>query len=196
MRETPMIDLMPAAQRLADLVRAVGDDQLTDPTPCPDFTVGDVLDHLSTFAVAFRQAADKTVPADSGRPPPASAANLADDWRDRIPRELAELAEAWARPEAWEGMTRIGGMDSPGDSAGAVALEETVVHGWDLARATGQAFDVPDAELDVVAGFFGSFPDEARGEAFGLPADAPDGASRLEQAVAQAGRDPAWRSPS
>ena len=57
-----MIDLMPATERLAGVVRAVGDDQLADPTPCPDFAVGDVLDHLSTFAVAFREAADKTVP--------------------------------------------------------------------------------------------------------------------------------------
>lgn len=187
-----MIDLMPATQRLANLVRAVGDDQLADPTPCPDFAVGDLLDHLSTFAVAFREAADKTVPADAPRPPSASAANLGGDWRDRIPRELAEMAEAWTRPEAWEGMTRIGGMDTPGESAGVVALEESVVHGWDLARATGQAYDVPDAESEVVAGFFGSFPDEARGEAFGHVAATPDGASRLEQAVAQAGRDPAW----
>jgi uncharacterized protein (TIGR03086 family) len=191
-----MIDLMPATRRLADLVLAVGDDQLADPTPCPDFAVGDVLDHLSTFAVAFREAADKTVPPDSGRPPPASAANLGDDWRDRIPRELTALAQAWSRPEAWEGMTRIGGMDTPGEAAGAVALEETVVHGWDLARATGQAYEVPDAELEVVTGFFGSFPDEARGDAFGLPTPVPDSASRLENAVAQSGRDPAWRSPS
>jgi uncharacterized protein (TIGR03086 family) len=191
-----MIDLMPATERLAGLVRAVGDDQLADPTPCPDFAVGDLLDHLSTFAKAFRMAADKTVEADAGRPPPASGANLGEDWRDRIPRELAEMADAWARPEAWEGMTRIGGMDTPGESAGVVALEESVVHGWDLARATGQAFEVPDAELEVVGGFFGSFPDEARGDAFGLPAAPPDGASSLQQAVAQSGRDPAWSAAS
>ncbi|HEY8060889.1 MAG TPA: TIGR03086 family metal-binding protein [Acidimicrobiales bacterium] len=187
-----MIDLNPATTRLADLIAAVGEDQLSDPTPCPEFAVGDLLDHLSTFAVAFREAADKTVPADAGRPPPASAADLGDDWRDRLPRELAELAEAWARPEAWEGMTRIGGMDTPGESAGVVALEEAVVHGWDLARATGQAYDVPDAESDVVVGFFGSFPDEARGDAFGFPEAVPDGAKSLDRAVAQAGRDPAW----
>jgi uncharacterized protein (TIGR03086 family) len=187
-----MFDLMPATRRLADLVRAVGDDQLADPTPCPEYAVGDVLDHLSTFAVAFRKAADKTVPADSGRPPPASAANLGEDWRERIPRELAELAEAWTRPEAWEGMTRIGGMDTPGESAGVVALEESVVHGWDLARATSQAYDVPDGELEVVAGFFGSFPDEARGDAFGLPEAVSDGATGLDRAIALAGRDPAW----
>ncbi|HEY5887543.1 MAG TPA: TIGR03086 family metal-binding protein [Acidimicrobiales bacterium] len=187
-----MIDLTPATQRLADLVTNVDDGQLTAPTPCPDFAVGDLLDHLSTFAVAFRAAADKTVPADAGRPPPASAANLGEDWRDRIPRELAEMAEAWARPEAWEGMTRIGGMDTPAESAGVVALEEPVVHGWDLARATGQAFTVPEAELEVVSGFFGSFPDEARGEAFGLPEAVSDGATGLDRAVAQAGRNPAW----
>ena len=94
-------------------------------------------------------------------------------------------------------MTRIGGMDTPGEAAGAVALEETVVHGWDLARATGQAYEVPDAELEVVIGFFGSFPDEARGDAFGLPT--PVARRRLAaraRAVAQSGRDPAWRRPS
>ncbi len=39
-------------------------------------------------------------------------------------------------------MTKAGGVDLPGEVAGLVALDELVVHGWDVARATGQAYDV------------------------------------------------------
>ena len=63
------------------------------------------------------------------------ASRLVDDWRSRIPRDLAALAAAWRDPEAWTGMTRAGGIDLPGEIAGVVALDELVVHGWDVARA-------------------------------------------------------------
>ena len=51
---------------------------------------------------------------------------------------LDQLAEAWADPAAWEGLTEAGGLTMPAEVAGTVALDEVVLHGWDLARATGQ----------------------------------------------------------
>ena len=54
-----MIDLAPAASRVADLVAATNDSQLAGPTPCPELTVGDLLDHVSTFAQAFAAKAQK-----------------------------------------------------------------------------------------------------------------------------------------
>ena len=69
-----------------------------------------------------------------------------------------------------------------------VSLEELTVHGWDLARATGQEYAVSDEDLDVLDRFFEIF-----GEApFGPPADTPDGATRFEAMLAATGRDPGW----
>ncbi len=70
--------------------------------------------------------------------PPTDGAQLDDDWRTAYPARLAELARAWQDPAAWEGMTRAGGVDFPGEVGGSVALAEVVIHGWDVARATGQ----------------------------------------------------------
>ncbi len=188
-------DLGPAARRLADLVRAVPDDRLADPTPCPGYTVGDLLDHLDGFAVAFTEAATKAGDA-SGSAAIGDASRLGDDWRDRIPAELDALAAAWRDPAASEGMTYAGGFEMPAAEAGVVALEELVVHGWDLAAATGQPFDAEPDALELVMGFFESFPDdpEVRGEAFGAPQPVAADAPLVHRALAVSGRDPGWRA--
>ena len=53
------VDLVPAARRLAVLVRAVPDERLANPTPCPAYTLGDLLDHVGGLAIAFTAAATK-----------------------------------------------------------------------------------------------------------------------------------------
>jgi len=186
------IDLTPATARLADLASNVRDDQLGDPTPCPDYTVGDLLEHIATLALAFTEAAEKSGDPNAEVPPPGDAARLPADWRRQIPDRLGTLAEAWQDPDAWTGMTALAGGETPGEVAGVVAVEEVVVHGWDLARATGQPFTADDEHLEAVVGFFASFPDEARGEGFGLPAAVPDDAPLLDRAVGRSGRDPGW----
>ena len=60
-------------------------------------------------------------------------------------------------------MTRAGGIDMPGEIAGMVALEEVLVHGWDLARATGQPFAAADEHLGIVVDFFTGATDESPG---------------------------------
>lgn len=57
-----------------------------------------------------------------------------------MPRQLTDLVEAWRDPAAWAGMTEAGGVRMPAEEMGVVALDELVLHGWDLARATGQPF--------------------------------------------------------
>jgi hypothetical protein len=42
-------------------------------------------------------------------------------------------------------MTKAGGLDLPGEMAGVIALDEIVVHGWDVARSSGQPYDVRSA---------------------------------------------------
>jgi len=189
------IDLTPATQRLADLVGAVDDDDLGRPTPCPQYTVADLLDHIHGLAVAFAMVARKeSGPETQGAP--GDAAHLDGDWRSSIPTALADLAAAWNQPGADEGMTEAGGMEMPGEVARAVAVAEVVVHGWDLARAIGRPFSAADHELQAVAGFYGEFPDEARSTepdaAFGPVADVGDAAPLLDRALALSGRAPDW----
>jgi uncharacterized protein (TIGR03086 family) len=189
------VDLGPAADRMAGLVRRVPDAALDAPTPCREYSVGDLVDHIAGLTLAFTAAATKTADPARGEPSPGDAARLGSDWRTRIPPTLDALADAWRDPAARSGMTRAGGIDLPGEVAAVVALEELVVHGWDLARATGQPFECDDAEVRAVSAFFSQFVGadaDLRGSAYRGPVDVDDTASPLDRVVALSGRDPGW----
>ena len=87
----------------------------------------------------------------------------------------------------------------PGEVAAVVALEELVVHGWDVAAATGQPFGADDDSLEAVQGFVAQFsgPDQAdqRGDAYGDPVAVAADAPFLDRVVAMTGRDPSWSAP-
>jgi uncharacterized protein (TIGR03086 family) len=109
--------------------------------------------------------------------------------------DLSALADAWDAPDAWQGMTQAGGQDLPGAMAGRIALDELVVHGWDIAQATGQPFDCDAATLDEVestvqqvrAGNDGDLPG-----LFGPVVAIAGDADALERVLSLTGRDPDW----
>lgn len=191
----PELDFTPATRLMASLVANTSVGQLTDPTPCTQYVVGDLVDHIGALTVAFRLAADKEL-GDVGAPPLGDATRLGDDWRTRIPAELERLAEAWGNEDAWSGMTRAGGIDMPGEVAAFVAIDELVVHGWDLARATAQSFDADTDSVNAAFNFVEQFsgPDDAesRGDAFGAVIALPDDAPLLDRLIGLTGRDPNW----
>lgn len=187
------IDLQPAGDRLLSVAGGVTDAQLTARTPCEARTVGQLLGHLVGLTVAFRAAADKelgpltdTAPDDDGWPeaPPG--------WRDALAHQVPALVSAWRDPAAWEGMTRAGGVDLPGEVGGLVALDEIVLHGWDLARATGQSYDCDDATAEVCMQFVGGFDEGGTPGLFGPSVAVPDDAPAFERVLARSGRDPQW----
>jgi uncharacterized protein (TIGR03086 family) len=190
------VDLEPAARRMADLVSGVPDELLDGPTPCPAYTLGDLLDHVGGLALAFTSAATKATGETGSQGPSGDASRLGNDWRTRIPRDLVALAEAWRDPAAWSGTTRAGGVELPGEVAGLVALDELVIHGWDVARASGQAYDCEAPLLEVVHGFVAQFSgpgQEAEREGlFGPVVEVPEDAPLLDRVIGLTGRDPAW----
>ena len=191
----PMVELGPAAKQMAELIEGVPDELLGAPTPCLEYTLGDLVDHIRQLTIAFTAAAKKdTAGMKSGRAP-GDAENLGDDWRTRIPRDLSALAEAWREPAAWTGMTMAGGIDLPGELAGIITLDELVVHGWDVARASGQDFDQDRESLEAVYAFvkqFSSAGEEAREGMFGPEVVVPDDAPLLDRLLGLTGRDPGW----
>jgi len=186
-----MIDLGPASQRMTALLAGVT--ELHGPTPCADTSVGDLLDHVDGLSLAFTMAAQKV---GGDQRASADAANLGDDWRTRIPERLTALAEAWRDPQAWTGMTKAGGVDLPGEVGGVVALDELVIHGWDLAKATGQPYDVDDETLAACHGFVAQFSapgqEASREGLFGPPVEVPDDAPLLDRLIGLSGREPEW----
>ncbi|MBC2933330.1 TIGR03086 family metal-binding protein [Nocardioides sp. zg-1228] len=190
---TELVDLAPAAEQLADVVVDVTDDQLSAPTPCEGRTVGQLLQHLVGLTLAFRAAADKEVgPLTDTSPDEAGWPDAEPGWREALAHQLPALAAAWRDPAAWEGMTRAGGVDLPGQVAGLVALDEIVLHGWDLASATGQGFDCDDATAGALAEFVDGFDTDGTPGMFGPAVTVGADATPFERVLAASGRDPGW----
>lgn len=189
-----MIDLHPAARRVADRITGLDDDQLMLPTPCGSAVVGDVVDHLGMFASNFARVARKELDEANSSPPGTfDVRNLEPGWRDRLARQLQELADAWSAEEAWQGNTWVAGMRLPAEVVGVIALDELVIHGWDVSVATGQPFVAPADEIRAAADFVAGFDAPRDGQLFGPVVDVAPDASELDRLLGLTGRDPGWQ---
>ncbi|RSS51215.1 TIGR03086 family metal-binding protein [Streptomyces sp. WAC01280] len=187
---TPRIaDLLrTAAAHAAPVVGATTDDSLGAPTPCAEYDVRALLNHLFAVVVNFQALAAKE-PADFASTPDRLAE---DGWRERFSVETGKLVTAWAAPGAEEGTS--GAMELPARTVGSMVLLDLTVHAWDLARATGRGFE-PDPA--VVAGLVEEVermaPMARKMNVFGEGVDLPEGATAFERLLATTGRDPrAW----
>ncbi|GAB2738408.1 TIGR03086 family metal-binding protein [Streptomyces bullii] len=191
---TPTLDLGPQTALVARLAERVTDEQLADPTPCPRYAVRHLLGHLAGLAVAFRDAGRKDLGVTTDTSPDAAVPDIAPGWRAQLPKVLDELAEAWRDPAAWTGTTRAGGVDLPGEVAGLVVTDELVIHGWDLARATGQSYEPDPAALRTCHAFLTeAAADPGRGGGiFGPVVPVDPSAPLLDRAIGLSGRDPGW----
>ena len=186
-----MIDISDATDKMISLLASVSEDQFDLATPCPEARLGDLVDHVGTFASRFAAVARKE--DRGGGPPPPNAANLEAGWRDRITRDLRTCADAWRQPDAWEGMTTVGGMELPCEVAGLVVLDELVVHGWDIAISTGQPYEPSASDIEAASSFVASFDAPRDGNLFGPVVPVPDSGAPLDRLLGLAGRDPSWQ---
>lgn len=181
-----MIDFEPACAEMIRVVEKIGDERLGDPTPCAEYPVKGLIGHVGSGAVAFAALARKQAPAGDGE------LDFGDGWRDRYADRLRDLTAAWTEPTAWEGSSAAGpGLDLPNETWGKISYTEILVHGWDLARATGQPYDLPEPALracwDHVATFLTAPPIP---ELWGPPVPVPENAPLLDRILGATGRDP------
>ena len=190
-----MIDLAPTTERTSAVVAAVRDDQLDAITPM-DQPVRVVVHHLIGLAQAFCDAAGKQTGPSVSTPPSPQDGPLPEGWRDEVQQRLREMADAWGSSEAWSGMTMAGGVELPGEICGLVALDEVLLHGWDVARTTGQDYQPTDAECEAVMPVVTPAPESPDGAGrdglFGTVVPVPDDAPAFDRVLGLAGRDPAW----
>ncbi|SDK87068.1 TIGR03086 family metal-binding protein [Streptomyces indicus] len=187
------IDFRAQTRLVTELADRVTDAQLDLPTPCPALAVRNLLGHIVGLAAAFRDAARKEFGPAADSAPDVEGSDIGPGWRAELAKNLAELAESWQDPAAWEGFTKAGGVDLPAAVAGQVAMNELVLHGWDLARATGQAYDPDPACLKVSYDMVAATPDGPEREGlFGPIVPVPATASLLDRTLGLGGRDPGW----
>jgi uncharacterized protein (TIGR03086 family) len=178
--------LTAAAPEAVAAVQKISDDQLDLPTPCQEYTVRDLLNHLFQVVVNFQELAARRTVDWSAQPD-----FVTDGWRDRFADETGRVVRAWSDPSALEGVSA--GMGMPQEVVGGMVLLDLTVHGWDLARATGQPYQVDPAVVAELLGLAARLAPTARERGvFGAavePADTGDDFARL---LCLTGRDPAW----
>ncbi|MEI5102289.1 TIGR03086 family metal-binding protein [Streptomyces sp. PmtG] len=181
-----------AAERAVPVVRGIGDGRLADRTPCAEYDVKDLVNHLFHVVVQFQALAAKEG-ADFAVTP--DYVGRGADWRERFAGEADRLVDAWSVPGADEGTT--GAMNLPAATVGAMVLLDLTVHAWDLARATGQEYQEYAAGDEGVIGVLREAVAEMAPTArsmglLGDPVPVGEGASGLERLLAATGRDPGW----
>jgi len=170
------------ADRLAGAVRA---DQLGDPTPCRDWDVRTLVNHVVTGNLLFASYV-------TGQPAPdRSADHVVGDAAGAMRMSLAVLTEAFAM----EGMLDRTYPTPFGDGSGTLLVDlrgkELTVHSWDLARATNQVTALDQSLFSDVLDSFHEVPAIPRGDgkAFGPERPAPPDASPADRLAAFLGRD-------
>jgi uncharacterized protein (TIGR03086 family) len=185
---SPLDPLHAAATATQSVIAGIGPAQWSAPTPCAAWNVADLTDHVVAgnrrFASALR-----------GEQAPPSAPDDRDGsgTADRLGayrRSVDDLYEAFAAPGALDRIVNVPFGQVPGAVALHLRVVELVVHGWDLARATGQHIDVPDdvvrAELEFTRRALPRVPEDRM--PFDPPQPAGEGASPLDELAALLGR--------
>ncbi|MEU6391872.1 TIGR03086 family metal-binding protein [Streptomyces sp. NPDC046939] len=175
-----------AAERAVPVVSGLPDAALTAPTPCAEYDVKALVNHLFQVVVEFRKLAAKR-DADFTTTP--DRVGEEGDWRERFAGAVEELVAAWSAPGAEEGTS--GAMNMPARLVGAMVLLDLTVHAWDLARATGQPYEAPPQVVGVLAEAVAELAPTARSMGvFGEPVPARAGASPFDRLLAATGRHP------
>jgi len=177
---------------LAAVVAAVQPSQLHAPTPCRDFDVEQLRTHIVGWLTTFTEGY-----ADPGGQAPRASLDGYEPPKDPVGavRDATATLDRALRDGAAERPLRLGEAEMPGDVALGMILGEYVVHGWDLARATGQPWAPPAAAVErALADLSGMLtPDfQGEGKSFGLSVPVTDDASPLERLLGLSGRDPHW----
>jgi len=175
---------------LIDIVDGLRPDQLTTSTPCANFDVQGVLDHMMGGAAAF-------VPAFLGEEPGGGAA--ASPASPAVPGEVPAAEFRTAMTALLDSVSAPGAMDRmidapfgrvPGSVFARFVAFDGLIHGWDLSAATGAAYEPPADVVAAVSAFAHEAlgPDMRDGDTFAAETTAPAGSSELVQLVAFSGR--------
>ncbi|AUG75297.1 hypothetical protein CFP65_0323 [Kitasatospora sp. MMS16-BH015] len=184
-----------AAAEAARIARGVRPEQLAGPTPCAEYDTKALVNHWVLYTSHGLERRARREPL----PPELTATDFTatPDWAAAYAAQLDRAVAAWAEPAAWDGEIDLGGMSVPAVTIAQLVVKEMVLHGWDVAKATGQQLEI-DEEL---AGLILAVVEEhaetyRRYEGFADPLPTPATAGPLDRALAASGRDPRWSAPT
>jgi uncharacterized protein (TIGR03086 family) len=174
------IDLLDLYRRASDWTAGTvaGTTDLSASTPCTEWTVRDLLNHMLEtqryFAAAGRG-------EDASPPGPTPPETLGDNPTDDFATARADVIATFGKEGVIEKtMPALG-----------IAFADALLHGWDLATATGQDATMPEGLPEAAYQMIhGRFTDEQRKGIFGPEVAAPDDATPQQRLLAYTGRTP------
>ena len=180
-----------AAETARVVAGAAQSGPLDQQTPCPDWDLRTLLNHtiLWTSYSAERRAHGESVAEDLMSKDFTAEPGYAEAYRAQIDRAV----QAWSDPQAWAGDRSIMGGAMPAADIAAMLIMEMVLHGWDIAKATGQDYhcdgELAQALLDTVQAQGDMF---RQYQGFAAVVPVPPAASTFDRTLSLSGRDPDW----
>ena len=164
---------------LGEVVSGITSDQLDNKTPCSEFTVRGVLEHMIGGATQFTAAFSGK---EAGQPDTT-------DVLGSFGPTLTALAESMHGPGALDQTINAPFGEVPADTFARFVVLDGLVHGWDMATATGQAYAPSDALVEAVTEFAsGAIPPLRDGVTFGPAVEPSPDATPIERLAALTGR--------
>jgi uncharacterized protein (TIGR03086 family) len=186
-------ELSHALDQTGAIISRVRSDQATLPTPCALWDVRALVNHVVLDVQRF------TATASGAAWEERDADVIGDDWSGAYRRAADALLAAWRREGVTDRTLRLPIGEVPASWSVGQHIADMVVHGWDVAKATGQPVELDPglgevslewARQSLKPEFRG---DEASGRSFGYEVPVPLDAPILDRLVGFFGRDPAWR---
>ena len=137
-----------AATEFGRLVDGTRPDQLDDPTPCADYKVRDLINHVASGATMFAIAFDQGSVPDEDLAPLFGDV-LGDDYKGALAAAMDKAESAFNRPGALEGSVVLPFGEFAREDALGLAVFDVMVHAWDLASSTGQELRLTEADAAV-----------------------------------------------
>jgi uncharacterized protein (TIGR03086 family) len=180
-------------QRVIDeasrLIEGLEPADLTKQTPCTEWTVRDLLNHITGGATMFAMSAEQGAVPDDVLGQLMGGDNLGDDYKGAWKTASQRAMAAFEQPGVMEKVVTLPFGQMPAGVAANIAIFDVTTHAADLARATGQK--VSDEELIETALVMGRqmITDDFRNSGlFDAEQPAPEGAPPAERLLAFAGR--------
>jgi uncharacterized protein (TIGR03086 family) len=184
-------EMAAAAAEDARVVAGATDRSLETPTPCTEWDLRTLLNHtiLWTAYSAERRARDEQLPDELM----STDFTAQPGYAQAYAAQLDKAVTAWSDPAVWAGELKVMGNPTPSSDVGALLVAEMVLHGWDVARATGQDYRCDGPVLAATAQTVAANAELFRQyQGFAAPVELPAGASEFDRLLATSGRDPGW----
>jgi uncharacterized protein (TIGR03086 family) len=184
--DSPPTDELASAEAalgaLRHVLHPISRDELSKSTPCSEYDVMQLTDHLMNSITLLGGAAGAELPE----------RNSEDSVERQIVGAARPALDAWHRRGLTDTVT-IGTNEIPATFAVSILSVEFLVHGWDYATATTHPIDVAESLADYVLGLAYKVitPQGRATVGFDDPVAVPDDAPALDRLIAFTGRDPA-----